>query len=151
MTVVEVLANLGLAVGVARSSLVYAAVSAGHILGIALLLGPIILADLAILGRFPSLVASAVLTLRRTARIGAGLSIATGILLLSSKPDEYLQKSVFLVKLCVIALALMNAAVFEWRASRAHNAHNLADKLQAAASIALWLPVIFLGRWIAFA
>lgn len=151
MTVVDILADLGLATGVARSSLMYATVSAGHILGIALLLGPVILADLAMLGRIPSLGASAVLTLRRTARLGAVLSIATGVLLLSSKPDEYLQKSVFLTKLSMIALALANAGLFEWRARRPQDMLSLADKFQAAASIALWLPVVFLGRWIAFA
>ncbi len=146
-SVVESLAAVGQATGVARSALIYAAVSAGHVLGIALLLGPIILADLAILGVVRTLDERGVATLRLTARIGVALAMVTGILLLSSKPAEYFLNGAFLAKIGVLMLALANAIVFECRATRARDG---ISRIQAGVSIALWLTVLALGRWIAF-
>lgn len=146
-SIVESLAAVGQASGVARSALIYAAVSAGHVLGIALLLGPIILADLAILGVVRTLDGLGVATLRLTARIGVALAMVTGVLLLSSKPAEYFINGAFLAKMGVLMLALSNAIVFESRIARERDG---ISRIQAGVSIALWLTVLALGRWIAF-
>jgi hypothetical protein len=149
---VDALTALGLATGVTRSATVYALVSAGHVLGIALLLGPILLVDLRMLGRLPSLDAAAVGVLRKTARIGGALAVLTGVLLLCAKPADYVANRVFIAKLLVVAAGLANALAFEWRVRRGGVAALLAHGGAgfAAASLAFWLAALLLGRWIAF-
>lgn len=144
----DLLAAIGLATGVARSAAVYALISAGHVLGIALLIGPVLLADLRLLGWLRGIDASALLVLRRTARLGAGLALATGLLLLSARPHEYAGNAIVWLKLMVVAAALANAALFEWRAARLDGTPP--GGCAAALSIALWLAALMLGRWIAF-
>lgn len=146
------LAELGLASGVARSSAVYALVSAGHVLGIALLLGPILLVDLRLLGLLRALDAEAVRLLRAAARTGLALAVAMGVLLLSAKPMEYAANPVIWAKLAVVAAGIANALLFElavWRKGLPALLHG-AGRASAAASIGLWLSALLLGRWIAF-
>ncbi|MBX9925492.1 MAG: hypothetical protein K2Y05_03970 [Hyphomicrobiaceae bacterium] len=155
MTLVDGLSAIGAATGIGRSSLVYASVSASHVLGISLVVGPIILADLAILGRLRALRPAAIQTLRRAARIGVAIAVVTGVLLLSTKPDDYLANRVFIAKITVLGIALVNATLFEWRmrSLRDGTASFLSDTVgrgQALASLVLWLTVLALGRWIAF-
>jgi hypothetical protein len=151
--ILDGLAALGLATGVARSATVYALVSASHILGVALLLGPILLADLALIRVLRGIDATALGVLRRTARAGALLAVAAGLLLLSAKPAEYAANAVVWAKLGIVAVGLLNALVFEMRFRRVGPEAMLAGRgrTQAAASVALWLTALLLGRWIAFA
>jgi hypothetical protein len=144
---------LGLASGVARSSVAYAAVSAGHIIGIALLLGPVALADVRLAGGLRQIDGSALLVLRRTAALGAVLAMATGVPLLSSKPFDYAKIWVVYAKLSVVGLALANALVLEWTMYRrlpAAASGRVYPRLAALASLGLWLTAVALGRWIAF-
>jgi hypothetical protein len=149
----DALTALGLATGVARSSLVYGAVSAGHVFGIALLVGPILLVDLTLLGIVRALDARAIATLRATARIGLTLVLVTGVLLVSSKPDEYLTKMVFLTKMTIVAAGIANALLFEWRTRRrlmSAVGYTRWDHAAGAASLVLWLTALMLGRAVAF-
>lgn len=151
--VLHELTALGLATGVARSSMVYALVSACHVLGIALLLGPIILVDVRLLGGLRGLDLDAIVILRRTAKVGVGLLLITGVLLFSSKPAEYLANPAMQLKLLVIGTGLANALAFEGRARHAGLSAAMSDKaarLMGAASITAWLLALLLGRWIAF-
>jgi hypothetical protein len=144
---------LGQASGLTTSANLYAAVSAAHVLGIALLLGPIMLVDLSLLGRVRRLDADALTLLRTTARIGVGLAMLTGILLASTRPAEYLANRVFLTKLFVIAIGLANALAFEWLTRRdglMTTAVSPAATRAAAISIIAWIATLALGRWIAF-
>jgi hypothetical protein len=148
------LAALGLATGVARSSVVYALVSASHVLGIALLLGPIALVDLRLLGLLRGLDLAAVAILRRAAMQGVVLLLVTGVVLFSAKPLEYAANAAMQVKLLVIAAGLANALSFEWsvrRTSLAAALSGMRAPLIGAASLILWLGALLLGRWIAFA
>lgn len=150
---VDALAALGLATGVAHSSIVYALVSALHILGIALLLGPILLVDLSLLGRVSRPDIGTFALLRRTAKTGVALAVVSGVLLLSARPHEYIVEPVVWAKLTLIALAIGNAVVFERRAagSAPFATGIVAARIHAAVSLTLWLGVLLLGRWIAFA
>jgi hypothetical protein len=146
---VDALTWLGLAAGLTHSSVVYALVSATHILGIALLLGAVVLVDLSLLGRITRPDSTTFELLRRTAKTGVTLAVVTGVLLLSARPHEYLVKPVVWAKLVLIALAIANAFAFEHRAARGNA--TTAGRLHAALSLSLWLGVLLLGRWIAFA
>lgn len=150
MTLVETLAAqlaaLGLATGVARSSLLYAAASATHLLGIAFIIAPVVMLDLALLGILGGLDERARATLRVAIGVGLALALTSGLLLLSSKPAEYFTNWAFLAKVFVVALALVNAAAFEWRARTG----TPPGRWSILASIGLWLSALMLGRWIAF-
>lgn len=143
----DALAWLGLASGVARSSVAYALVSASHVLGIALLIGPIALADLSMLGLVRGFGREGVATLRKAARLGLALAAATGLLLISTKPFEYAANPALQAKLVVIALGVANAVAFEWRWRQGREAF---CREAAGASLACWLAALLLGRWIAF-
>lgn len=145
--------DLGRITGVALSTPVYAAVSGLHVVGIALLFGPIALVDLRLAGLLRGLDSGALLVLRSTAKLGAGLAVPTGILLASARPDEYLANPTFLAKLAVVALALANALAFEAAARRMGLPALLdrpAARVSGFGSLGLWLAAIGLGRWIAF-
>jgi hypothetical protein len=145
------LENLGLMAGVSRSPIAYAVVSAGHVLGIALLIGPILIADLRLMGGFSTLDLRAVTVLRRVARLGLALTLATGMLLLSARPAEYLANPVVQAKLLVVMLAILNALAFEMRARRLGLDVAMATgRLAAIVSMLGWLGALSLGRWIAF-
>lgn len=152
-TLVGLWTDLGRITGVALSTPVYAAVSALHVVGLALLFGPIALVDLRIAGLLRSLDVSALTLLRATARIGIAIAVVTGVLLAAARPDEYLANPTFLAKLTVVGLGLANALAFEVAARRTGIAAMLDQPLaraSALASLALWLAAIGLGRWIAF-
>ena len=149
--VLGLVAAFGLATGVTRSTVVYALTSASHVLGIALLIGPILLVDLRLLGWLQSLNQAAIITLRRTATCGALLALSSGFVLFSARPFDYAANRVFLAKLVVITAALANALMFEWRMRRAPTGMTLSTApLFGVASIALWISALLLGRWIAF-
>jgi hypothetical protein len=149
---IDALTQLGLATGVARSAAVYASVSAAHILGIALLVGPILLVDLRLLGLLRALDARSIAVLRGTARIGLGLTLVAGILLLSAKPGDYAGNAIVFVKLGVVGAAIINALAFEWQTRRVGLVALLERRGRSFAmlSMVLWLGAVLLGRWIAF-
>jgi hypothetical protein len=151
--VIAILHQVGIATGIAQSTPIYAVVSASHVLGIALLVGPIMLADLRLMGFLPGLGAEAFGILRRAAAWGVALSVLTGLLLLTARPTEYAANPILLAKLGVVAVAIVHALAVERRWRRIQGA-GMAKTPQAAAtgalSLALWLAALLLGRWIAF-
>lgn len=152
-TLAALLASLGAATGIALSSPIYATVSALHILGIGLLVGGIVLVDLRLVGLVRNLDIDAIVLLRRLARTGVLLALATGILLVSARPDEYLGNPAFLAKLAVVTMALANALLFE-AMTRKRSPGAMLDRpfgrIAGVLSLVLWPAAIVLGRWIAF-
>lgn len=138
-----------------RSVWAYALVNAAHILGIGLLLGSILPLDLRLMGwrRGPPLSTLAPF-LSRTAAFGLALAAATGAILLSVQPMEYLPRTVFRVKMLLIALALLNLAALHrarsWRAIG--DGGPVAGRVRWAAGISAlcWLGVLVAGRMIGF-
>jgi hypothetical protein len=147
--VIDIVGNWPGAVLLRRSSLAYILVNATHILGIALLLGPILALDARLLGAFRAApLATLGPFLGSTAKVGAGLA------LFSVRPPDYVDNPAFLAKLVLLALAITNAVTLDrsaaWRSAIAGNAYAARLKLQAAASMVLWLAVLVAGRWIGF-
>jgi hypothetical protein len=150
---VGLLAGLGRVSGVTLSTPVYAAASALHVVGIALLFGPIALVDLRLAGALRVLDVAALTLLRRAAKVGAALAVLTGLLLTSARPDEYVANPTFVAKLVVVALALVHALAVEVAVRRVGLPallNHAAARASGIASLALWLAAIGLGRWIAF-
>lgn len=85
-----------------------------------------------------------------------GLAI-TGLILISGEPNRALFRTVFWLKMAMIAAASALAFALHRQLARAEPgtsggaAVSLSLKAQAAASMALWLGVIVAGRWIGYA
>ena len=137
------------------SGTAYLFVNATHILGIALLLGPILLLDARLLG-FARTVPLAVIAplLVRTAAGGLALALLTGLWLFTVNPVEYIANPAFLTKLALLALAVINIGVQHanpgYRRALSSDVVPGGVKAAAAASAGLWLCVLVAGRWIGF-
>lgn len=132
-----------------QSSTAYLFVNATHILGIGVLLGGILPLDLRLLGffrRFPVEVLGPFLS--RSAGVGLGLAIVTGLWLFSVKPAEYLANDAFRVKLVLLVIALGNVAFL--RMSKDAFQPSTRTRIAAALSLGLWVSVLVAGRWTGF-
>lgn len=120
-----------------------------HTLGIALLLGNLVLFELRVFGRAPEL---AVLPLARialtTAATGFLLAAASGLLMFAGQPGELLANRAFTLKMLLIFAAGCNAAWFHGRGSLARC--DVPARVLLAVSSLLWLAVLACGRWIAY-
>jgi hypothetical protein len=120
-----------------------------HIVGIALLLGNLVLLELRVWGASPEL------PLQPLARLALALSLggfalvaASGLLMFGSQPLELLANRSFVVKMGLVTLAGVNAAVFHARDGLARL--DGTAKAQTLLSLGLWIAVIIAGRWIAY-
>lgn len=131
----------------------YAAVSAGHVLGIALLVGAIVPLDLRLLGAWRSVphpVLARVLV--PAAAAGLALAVGTGLLLFSVRAAGYAALPVLQAKLVLVA-AGAGAAI------AVHARHGLELRQapggrlagHALLSLCCWLGALACGRLIAFA
>ena len=122
-----------------------------HELGAALLVGAIATFDIQVLRRAPG----AGIVLRAVTPVAvAGLlaQLASGIVLLSADATPVVVNPAFQFKMAMLALGLVNVAVFRWRFSGA-----LAKDMPiegasglAALSLACWVLVLLAGRFIAY-
>ena len=127
----------------------YPTLEALHIVGIALLLGNLVALEVRVFGRVQALpvVALARLSLGLAA-CGFGLAAATGLLMFATQPAEHLANRSFLWKMGLLAAAGCNAAWFHGRGSLSKL--DVTARVQLLMSTALWLAVVFCGRWIAY-
>ncbi len=127
----------------------YPALEIVHIVGISLLLGNLVLVELRVWGFGASLPLPALARLAlRVSLLGFGIAAASGLVMFSSQPDELLANRSFLVKMSLLALAGVNAAVFHVRGGLVRL--DGTARAQTALSLGLWLGVIICGRWIAY-
>lgn len=146
------------AVAVAMTSwpMLYILVSAAHILSIGLIVGAILPLDLRLLGFFRQTPLDAIAPLlSRVAQVGVIFTVVTGALLFSVRATEYVANAAFLIKLGLVAVAVINALVLHrgagWRQAIAHeNAAPASARIAAAVSLVLWPGAVLAGRWIGF-
>jgi hypothetical protein len=79
---------------------------------------------------------------------GFGLAAATGLLMFTTQPQDLLANRAFVLKMALLFLAGLNAAVFHARGSL-DRLDGLA-RAQTLASLAIWVAAIACGRWIAY-
>lgn len=127
----------------------YPALEAVHILGIALLVGNLVLLELRVWGAVPELPLRPLARLSLTVALTGFCIVAlTGLAMFSAQPGELLANRAFVLKMALVALAGLNAALFHARDGLAR-LDGLA-RAQTALSLGLWLGVIICGRWIAY-
>ncbi len=120
-----------------------------HIIGIALLLGNLMLLELRVLGAGKALPVTdlARLTLSLSI-IGFSLAALSGILMFATQAGDLLANRAFVIKMGLLMLASCNAAWFHARGSLSKL--DLSAKFQVFVSTIIWIAVIFCGRWIAY-
>jgi hypothetical protein len=138
-----------LAAAIRGSAWAYPLLEALHIASIGALFGAVLLLELRVfgLGSAIGVVPLARLVLR-TALTAFACAAASGALLAASAATEVAANPAFRVKLVLISIAGVNALVFHARGGL-REGDSLA-RLQAAASLLLWLSVIVAGRLIAY-
>ncbi|MCC7549851.1 MAG: hypothetical protein IT532_19055 [Burkholderiales bacterium] len=140
-----------------NSMLVYPLVNAGHIFGVALLVGSIVPLDLRLLSAWRSQpLAPLWHVLTRTAAVGLVLAILFGFLLFATRATEYAASPLFLAKMAIVAAATANALVLRVAFPRAvpdGRVNGAAPRpvcAAAAFSIIAWLAVLTLGRLVGY-
>lgn len=121
-----------------------------HLIGVSLILGNLVLVELRVLGLGKALPVSPLLRLALpVVMIGAILCVMTGLLMFASQASELLANRLFTFKMILLALAASNAVWFHLRGSV--DKLDALARLSASISLALWLSILGLGRWIAYA
>lgn len=120
-----------------------------HILGIALLLGNLLLLELRVFGLGAALPAEPLARLSLTlAGLGFVLAAVSGLTMFGTMPGELLANRVFTAKMALILLAGCNAGLFHARDSL-RKLDGTARWLMGVSTL-LWLLVLTCGRWIAY-
>lgn len=136
----------------------YGFLNLGHVLGVCLLLGSVVLLDLRLLGVWPSIELSEIA--RPTvpvAALGFCIAAASGVCMVTVNATEYYGNPFLLLKFPAIGLGLLNVLVVSflpaWRAIHAR-ALSPAERRQLAAagavSLACWLAALAGGRMIGY-
>jgi peptidoglycan/LPS O-acetylase OafA/YrhL len=135
--------------GIALPSWGYPVLEVVHIVGIALLLGNLVLLELRVFGQGAALpVADLARLSLKLALAGFGLAAMSGALMFATQPMDLIANRAFTVKMLLLFVAGSNAALFHARQSL--------DKLDRTArvhmvvSTVVWVAVIACGRWIAY-
>jgi len=131
----------------------YPLVNTAHVVGLALLFGGILPLDLRLLGAWRDLpLAPLARTALPVAVTGLVLALGSGALLFIARARDYADEPLFIAKLALVGLAVANALWLHRRPpwQQAPAGHPLAWRVAGAGSIALWLAVIVLGRWIGY-
>lgn len=138
-----------------RGGYAYPLANVLHLFGMALVVAPMLLLDLRLLGagraHFPLPATSRVLT--RCALLGAALAVPSGVAMFCADATALAANPAFRTKLVLLALAALNAIAFRSCWSRSTGGDWRAPplaRMQLLLSIALWLAIPTLGRWIAY-
>lgn len=127
----------------------YPSLEVVHLVGLGLVFGTLWLVELRLLGVGRRLdVGALAATALPWNLAGFALSVVSGLLLFASRAGELIANRAFLIKMGLIALAGVNAALLHTRGPL--DPHRPGTRLQAAASLLLWVGVIACGRLIAY-
>jgi hypothetical protein len=126
----------------------YPLVNAGHVLGVALLVGAILPMDLRLIGLWRRDIATPVVLrlLRPVAACGAGVAIVTGLCLFSVQASDYAVMPLFWLKMALVGLGLGHALAQRGLAAAPPSRQRRAGAL----SLALWPSVLLCGRLLGY-
>ncbi|HEV3010549.1 MAG TPA: DUF6644 family protein [Burkholderiales bacterium] len=139
----------------------YPSVEIVHILGIGLLFGSIVVLDLRLLG-ISRHISARVLAKHVLPWTAASflLIIPSGLLMFTAHATEFIDSPVFILKLCLIMAAGVNAALFHTITFRTADVWDSEEmrklppppsaRLAGALSLLLWISVIACGRLLAY-
>jgi hypothetical protein len=128
-----------------------------HFMGLALLMGVVGVLDLRMLGMAKELPLGPLQRLMPWAILGFVINLITGFLFFAGDPTQYIHNVAFAFKLLFIGLAGVNVILFyvtglyrRVDGVGAGQSVPAAAKLAAAASLFLWIGVMYWGRMLPF-
>lgn len=150
--------NLAFVSALRNSTFMYPLVNAGHIFGVALLVGGIVPLDLRLLGlwrHYPVMVFLDVL--RVTSVLGLALAVVCGALLFATAAADYAVSLLFQAKIGLVLLGVSNALILG-RMLKRQDIQSLPMKarmplsLRAGAllSLVVWTSALILGRLLGY-
>jgi hypothetical protein len=129
---------------IAQSQILTAALSAVHVVGLALVVGSAFVTALALTGlAFPSRSAAEIATAGRAVLIGLAISMVTGVLLFSARAEAASQNSFFQLKMLLVVSAALCQLVIQGVARRALTSR--AAPVAGVLGLALWVSVVLAG------
>jgi hypothetical protein len=141
-----------------RGSLwMYPIVEIVHILGFVILVGSVAMFDLRILGLSRALPVQRLgRHLLRWSLASLLLIVPAGLMMFSAHPQDFTGNRIFLLKMLLIMVAAINAAMFHMGPYRSVDQWDalvsapFSAKLHAALSLLIWIAVISCGRLLAY-
>ena len=141
-----------------ESGLPYPIIMSTHLASIAVFGGMILLTDLRLLGWAlrSATVTDVVQRFRVWKQVGFVIMVTCGLLLFGAKADNYYGNPYFQIKLSLLVLVGVHAIVFHRSVYGNTEAIDRAPvipgvaKAAAYLSLALWLGIMSMGRWIAY-
>ncbi|HWW65222.1 MAG TPA: DUF6644 family protein [Sphingomonadaceae bacterium] len=141
-----------------ENGVIFPWLEAVHVMAITTVVGTIALVDLRLVGlassSYPvSRLTKAILPVTWTA---FAIALATGLLMFSSQPLDYLGNTAFVAKMLMLLAAGLNMALFHLLTARGMHLWDRDAPVPAAAkvagvlSMAIWVTIVALGRWIGF-
>jgi hypothetical protein len=156
MAFLEWLQSTWIGTTVAESTWGYPTFETMHAVGMALLIGSLGLIDLRVLGYKPELPLVATRSLLPLAWLGFTLNAISGTLLFMSNAVEFFGNTMFRLKIILIILAGINAALLSRRIfvepvpGASPVTPTAAAKWIAATSLVFWFGAVVSGRFIAY-
>jgi len=141
---------------ISTSVWLYPALESTHYVGLALLLGAIMLIDLRLLGMARSLPLRTMISLVPWVWAGFIINATTGTLMFIYGATSFGTNPSFRLKMVLIVLAGVNALLFTIAAARSGNEWVSTDrtpltvKAIATMSLVFWVGVMTAGRWMAY-
>jgi hypothetical protein len=134
----------------------YPALESAHYIGIACLVGGIMLIDLRLLGVAKKLSIELMITLLPWVWIGFSINAITGGIIFVYGATTFGTNPPFLIKMSLILIAGINALIFEIMARKGRDSWVLTGTAPVSAravatlSLVLWAGVVATGRWMAY-
>ena len=153
----DAIAHSAVATVMRESAWAYPTVETVHIVGFAVLVGSIVVADLRLLGwRRQSPLGPLLRSVLPVTLLSLLLVVPTGLLLFTAHAADLVGNPAFVAKMILLMLAATNAVMFHTGPYRAEieapsgAAPRTATRVFALLSLLLWAAVIVAGRWIAY-
>jgi hypothetical protein len=147
----------GLATGIRNSLYLFPLIESAHVVGLTMVFGTILIIDLRLLGlastqRSFTAIAADVFKWTWLAFV---VTVMTGALMFVTNASTYYNSAYFRAKMALLVLSGVNMLAFELTARRSVHIWDrevapAAGRAVAVLSLAIWIGVIFLGRWVGF-
>lgn len=127
-----------------------------HFIGLSLIVGVVGLFDLRLMGFFADIPVAAIRRLMPAAIVGFLCNLTTGIVFLAGHPEQYAHNIAWWAKVSFLAIAGLNAVIFEKAMAQriftapAPKEMPLAAKMIGAVSLVAWIGVLYWGRMLPF-
>ena len=151
------LSQTALLIWVAESDYGYPIVLTSHAIGMALVVGLLLMMDLRILGVARGIDLAAMQKFYRVVWIGFGINLLSGSLLFLTNVPSYLQNTAFLVKVALLVLGAIGSIYLAKNVAAEIDASSNAlvqcsqrTRLMAGGLLIIWLAAITAGRIVGY-